>query len=136
MVIYCYPFIIFCLPFIILWLSVLSIMDIIKSKRGRPATGRAKDGVLFLRLPKSEVQKVKEFVSEFLNGAKPKEVLSGKEDVSEFLESNDRLVKEVADLKSKIDKISRMTDDERLARWIQKHDDLAAYISKFQSDGS
>lgn len=38
----------------------------INNKRGRPATGRAMDGVLFLRLPNSKKEEVRSLVKGFL----------------------------------------------------------------------
>lgn len=56
-------------------------MEIIKSKRGRPATGRRNDGTLYLRLPVEKREEVKRLVREFLGGREPeKEVVSYKED--------------------------------------------------------
>jgi len=39
-----------------------------KLKRGRPATGRKKTGVLYLRLPEFQKETVKKLVEDFLAG--------------------------------------------------------------------
>ena len=42
----------------------------IVKRRGRPATGRAKDGKLFIRLPKEQEGPVKAMVEEYLRGGR------------------------------------------------------------------
>ncbi len=44
--------------------------------------------------------------------------------------------KEIEVLKGRIDRLARMTEDERCARWIQKYDEVAAKLKKLESDGS
>jgi hypothetical protein len=49
-------------------------MEIIKSKRGRPATGRRMDGTLYLRLPNDKKEEVRRLVREFLGRREPEKV--------------------------------------------------------------
>ena len=96
-----------------------------KKKRGRPRSGK----VLFQkRVPPEVAAKLKAFLE---SGCQ-----AGGDDrrVPALLDDIDRLDKRVKDLEERLQKVARMTDDEKCAIWIRKYDDLAASLQKNEFD--
>lgn len=95
-------------------------MEITKSKRGRPATGRRMDGTLYLRLPNDKKEEVRKLVKDFLGGRKSEVVVaSGEvEDLKKKLMvavgESAALREEIVSLQVQLDKEKNMAYDEKM----------------------
>lgn len=101
-------------------------MDITNSKpRGRPATGRAKDGVLFVRLPKEDRDRVKRLVDDWINKStvkvdimpanQPLNAYPSKEahDATQYLTEISQLKADQKDLLDDIERLTKELEEER-----------------------
>ena len=78
------------------------------------------------------MEEVKGVVREYLKGSLVS--AAGKEEVRALLEDVDRLEKEVDDLKMRLDRCARASDDDRVKYWVNKYDRLVASMKKGEYD--
>ncbi len=118
-------------------------------KRGRPATGRVRDAVLFMRVPagikeelkvrlrgvltSSDVDRLCKSAAGVQNAPTGQETASNA-NVMALLEDVDRLEKEKALLEEKIQKVARMSESELVQAWVHKYDKLVASMKKGEFD--
>lgn len=102
--------------------------------RGRPKTGRARDGVLFMRVPKERKEEIKGIVRALLDGAAAPVVGSEIEELRAFnkklLQDVGELKQENADLDERLQRCAAASDDQKTHWWKKKHDEIKAEMER------
>ena len=109
-----------------------------KKPRGRPATGRAMDGTLYMRVPKDKKEHCQRLIKDFLSGrivkedaAKPIDPTNTQDaNVALLLADVERLTSEVAVWKEKFDRCTRASESQLVNYWKRKYDEAMASLAR------